>query len=294
MCPHHIHTSHRDPSRKQKPSQNLTEKKSPNKQRKTRRRCVSPSELQLVDPIEATTELNNTTSQQTPAQQQLNELKHKIRLSKKRHINPTEFKFPPITPPTTRRATWRLGSGFQRRRFLRPLTGQRNSPNPEETRKQVDPDTTAPQIQTANHTSSTPGIIEAKETPLLDAKARQSKKPQTMISKHTSSGELLITKHLTILLIHTKNFLSNRRGAIISSLYSAPRRSSTYPLLNKRPFHSPPNSLRYKQAHGCTAKTRPVIHTHPSGCDCDQGEFGDGSLAAACEADDDDSVCSAF
>ena len=174
-------------SLKEKPSQNLTEKKSPKKQWNTRRRCVSPSELLLVDSIEANTELNYTTNQRTPAQQQLTELKHKIRLSKNSDINPTEFNFPPpMTPPATRRTTWKLGSGFQRRRFLRPLTGRRNPPNQEATINQIDLHTTAPRIQTANHTSSTPGIIEAEEIPLLDDKARQSKKPQTMISKHIS------------------------------------------------------------------------------------------------------------
>ncbi|KAL8857476.1 MAG: hypothetical protein Q9178_005970 [Gyalolechia marmorata] len=171
-------------TRKEKPSQNLTEQKPPNKQRKTRRRCVSPSQLLLVDPINATAKLNDATSHRTPAQNQLSELKHKIRLSKNRDINPSEFKFPPMTPPATRRTTWKLGSGFQRRRKRRPLTGGRSPLNREEARRQTNLEKRAPRIQSANHMSSTPGI-EAEKIP-LDDKTGQSKKPQPTISKHTS------------------------------------------------------------------------------------------------------------
>lgn len=120
--------THTNSSRKRQPGQTPCREEPPPKQRKRRRRCASPGELPLIDTIEGTALLNQTPNQQLQGQKPRSEIRESIRLSKSRIVDQAEFKFPPVTPSNTRRATWKLGSGFKRQSRRQALIGGRSSP----------------------------------------------------------------------------------------------------------------------------------------------------------------------
>ncbi|KAI4263726.1 MAG: hypothetical protein L6R42_001135 [Xanthoria sp. 1 TBL-2021] len=174
-------------SRKRQSRQTPCREGPPPKQKKTRRRCASPSELPLIDTIEGTTGLNRTPSQQLQGQKPMSEIRQDIRLSKSRVVDPAEFKFPPVTPSTTRRATWRLGSGFKRRSRRPPSIGGRSSPDRE--RRKVNLDTSAPPIQATSTAFSNPGSPgnRVEEVPAIH-NVTHVEMPQTQVTGETTGG----------------------------------------------------------------------------------------------------------
>ena len=100
-------------SRKQKLGHDHCNEESRPKGKKRRFRCADSNGLLLIHAVEGITDQDHTPKQRSQPQRPLSKIKHDIQLSKSVSANPADFRFPPATPPTTRRATWRLGSGFK-------------------------------------------------------------------------------------------------------------------------------------------------------------------------------------
>ncbi|KAI4277343.1 MAG: hypothetical protein LQ337_001834 [Flavoplaca oasis] len=113
------------------------------KGKERRRRCADLKGLLLIHTVEGITDEDHTPKQRSQPQRPLSEIKHDIQLSKSVSVNPAEFRFPPATPSTTRRATWKLGSGFKGQSRRQALIGG-SVDRTRESRKQVnlDPKTT--------------------------------------------------------------------------------------------------------------------------------------------------------
>ena len=99
--------------RRRKLRHNHCNEESQLKGKERRRRCADPNGLLLIKTVDGITDQDHTPKQRSQPQRPFSELKHDIQLSRSVTVNPTEFRFPPVTPSTTRRATWRLGSGFK-------------------------------------------------------------------------------------------------------------------------------------------------------------------------------------
>lgn len=152
----------------------------PPKQRKRRRRGASPSELPFIDTIEGTAGLNQTPKQQLQGQKPLSEIRESIRLSKSRIVDPAEFKFPPVTPSNTRRATWKLGSGFKRQSRRQVSIGGRSSPV--RVRRKANLDTIAPPPVQGPSTASSISATHTREVPAIDSIAHVGL-PQTPVTR---------------------------------------------------------------------------------------------------------------
>ncbi|KAL8817399.1 MAG: hypothetical protein Q9223_003766, partial [Gallowayella weberi] len=117
-----------------------------------------------------------------PARKPLNEIRHNVRLSQRRSIDPKEFKFPPRTPANVKPVTWRLGSGFKRlprlqQKMLSPVRNKK-------TRSGIN--RSARQIQVTRNASSIPQI-RAQGVPITAAiedieDARDPEPPTSMVS----------------------------------------------------------------------------------------------------------------
>ncbi|KAL8900260.1 MAG: hypothetical protein Q9192_001173 [Flavoplaca navasiana] len=126
-------------SRKRKLGHDHCNEESRPKGKERRRRCADSNGLLLIHTVEGITDQDHTPKQRSQPQRPLSEIKHDIQLSKSVSVNPAEFRFPPATPSTTRRATWRLGSGFKGQRTRQALIGG-SVDRTRESRKQVNLD----------------------------------------------------------------------------------------------------------------------------------------------------------
>ena len=169
---------HAYPSRKRQSRQTPYREEPPPKQRKRRRRCASPSELPLIDTVEGTAWLNQTPNQQLQGQKPLSEIRDSIRLSKSRIVDPAEFKFPPVTPSNTRRATWKLGSGFKRQSRRQAL----GRSSPVRVRRKANLDTIAPPPVQGPSTASSISATHTREVPVIDSIAHEGL-PQTPVTR---------------------------------------------------------------------------------------------------------------
>lgn len=176
---------HNHSSRKRQSAQTPYREEPPPKQRKRRRRCAYPSELPLIDTIEGTAGLNQTLNQQLQGQKPLSEIRESIRLSKSRIVDPAEFKFPPVTPSNTRRATWKLGSGFKRQSRRQALIGGRSSPV--RVRRKANLDTIMAIPMQGPSTASSISANHTREIPAIDKIAHVGM-PQTPITRKRTGG----------------------------------------------------------------------------------------------------------
>ncbi|KAL8732510.1 MAG: hypothetical protein Q9166_002724 [cf. Caloplaca sp. 2 TL-2023] len=167
--------------RNKKQRQSLSIQAPVGEQRKRRRRCAPANELMLVDTIEECAGLDkNTKNERTPLQKPLSVIRHNIRLSKAKTIDPTEFKIPPSTPSTTRPPAWELGSGFKKPRQRRVSKSGR-SPT-----MQADMVKSAPHVQVTSNRSLLPGIEVQGTSVVKDA--RHSRLPGSTISWDSMGG----------------------------------------------------------------------------------------------------------
>ncbi|KAL8808930.1 MAG: hypothetical protein Q9200_003877, partial [Gallowayella weberi] len=169
------------------PYQPVIEEPPPKKPGKSPRRSVPVNELVLVDNTETPiipciSKPNKPNEQRRPARKPLNEIRHNVRLSQRRSIDPKEFKFPPRTPANVKPVTWRLGSGFKRlprlqQKMLSPVRNKK-------TRSGIN--RSARQIQVTRNASSIPQI-RAQGVPITAAiedieDARDPEPPTSMVS----------------------------------------------------------------------------------------------------------------
>ncbi|KAL8854388.1 MAG: hypothetical protein Q9221_000875 [Calogaya cf. arnoldii] len=140
-----------------------------------------------------TTGPNRTPNQRLHAQKPLSEIRQDIRLSKSRVIDPAEFKIPPATPSTSKRAAWRPGSGFKKGSRRHAPSGERSSPVQQ--RRNVNVDTRAPPLQAPN-TAIPISTTLLEEVPAIQDVAHLEM-PQTLVTRKMA-GEHSPTRRVSL------------------------------------------------------------------------------------------------